>query len=380
MSKNKIKNFCHNAFLGLDISPSGKLKPCCKYENDFLPKFNLNQGISKYKESQFLRDLQRQFLNDEKPAGCVRCWEEEDAGIRSKRQLDYDRHQTSFDQHDTSTTIFKNISLAFGNLCNLACRICKPANSSKWSAEMKKIDGKEYPIHEWFHDPQIMSDIWEHTQEAVHFDIPGGEPLLVDIQEHFDLLKKFKEDGSAKNISLHYTTNGTNYPKDKHLEIWKAFREIDIQISIDDIKERFEYNRWPAKWDMVYDNIKKFQRLKDQEKNIKLSISFTVSAFTILYADEFYSWCLAEGLPEPWMGRLHSPIYYRCSVFPADTKKQIKEKLITSKHFEVKKLAKYLETDESTHFENFKKWIALLDSKRDQNFNRTFSELSELIS
>jgi MoaA/NifB/PqqE/SkfB family radical SAM enzyme len=379
MKKNKIENFCYNAFLGLDISPSGDLKPCCKYQNKSIPKFNILQGISTYKDSKFLKDLQTQFLNNSRPAGCIRCWQEEDAGIKSKRQLDYERHETSFKEHDTSTTIFKNISLAFGNLCNLACRICGPASSSKWSTEMKKIDGKDYPIHDWFRDPKAMLDILENTQQAIHFDIPGGEPLLVDIQEHFDLLQKIKKNNSAKNISLHYTTNGTNYPKDQHLKIWQSFKEVDIQISIDDIKERFEYNRWPAKWNTVYENIKKFQRLKDQEKNIKLSISFTVSAFTILYADEFYSWCLAEGLPEPWMGRLHDPIYYRCSVFPTAIKKEIKKKLSMSQHSEVKKLVKYLETDESDHFKDFKKWIDLLDSKRNQNFNSTFPELSKLI-
>jgi organic radical activating enzyme len=379
MKKNKIENFCHNAFLGLDISPSGNLKPCCKYQNKSIPKFNILQGISAYKDSKFLKDLQTQFLNNSRPAGCIRCWQEEDAGIKSKRQLDYEQHSDSFNQHDITKTEFKNISLAFGNLCNLACRICGPISSSKWSTEMKKIDGKDYHIHNWFRDPQVMLDICEHTQQAIHFDIPGGEPLLVDIQEHFNFLENLKNNGSSKNISLHYTTNGTNYPINKNLEIWKAFREVDIQISIDDIKKRFEYNRWPAKWEIVYNNIKKFQTLKEQNQNIKLSISFTVSAFTILYADEFYSWCLNEGLPAPWMGRLHDPIYYRCSVFPTDTKKEIKKKLLMSQHSEVKKLVKYLETDESEHFKDFKKWIDLLDSKRDQNFNKTFSELSELI-
>lgn len=379
MTKNNIKNFCHNAFLGLDIGPSGRLKPCCKFENNSIPKFDISQGISVYEDSDFLRNLQKQFLNDERPKGCVRCWQEEDAGIKSKRQLDYESHKDLFDQHDITKTEFKNISLAFGNLCNLACRICGPASSSKWATEMKKIDGKNYPLHEWFRDVKIMSDVWKHTQQAIHFDIPGGEPLLLDIEEHFDLLKKFKENGSAKNISLHYTTNGTNYPKDRHLEIWQAFREVDIQISIDDIKERFEYNRWPAKWHTVYKNIKNFQKLKQREKNIQLSISFTVSAFTILYAEEFYSWCLAEGLPEPWMGRLHNPIHYRCSIFPTHVKNAIEKKLSSSKYPEVKKLIKYLELDDYEHFNEFERWVTVLDSKRDQNFNTTFSELSQLI-
>jgi hypothetical protein len=57
-----------------------------------------------------VKDLQTQFLNNVRPAGCIRCWQEEDAGIKSKRQLDYKRHGDSFDQHDITKTEFKNIN------------------------------------------------------------------------------------------------------------------------------------------------------------------------------------------------------------------------------------------------------------------------------
>ena len=262
-----MKNYCHNAFTGLDISPAGTIKPCCKFLDREIPKFDIKDGIASYKDSEFLKDLQDQFLRDQRPKGCSRCWTEEDAGIHSKRQLDYIRHKSHFDRLKTDHNEFTNISLSFGNICNFSCRICGPAQSSRWVSEILRHDNISYPIHRWYKDKDVMDDIFNHTKTAVHFDIPGGEPLLVEIDEHFDFLGRFDLEKS-KDISLHYTTNGSVLPKKEFLDVWKSFKEVDIQLSIDDTGERFEYNRWPGKWADVYDNIKSFQKLERENNNI----------------------------------------------------------------------------------------------------------------
>jgi len=297
-----MSNFCHNAFLGLNISPNGQLKPCCKFLTSEMPPFHISKGIDRYKNSEWLRDIQKQFLDGKKPSGCERCWKEEAAGVKSKRQLDFERHKNKFESMDLDNSNFLNINLAFGNLCNLACRICSPEVSSKWASEKKKEDGAHYPIWDWFKNPNIMNDIWNHTEQAIHIDIPGGEPLLLEIPEHFTYLEKFVKTKRANEISLHYTTNGTTFPTAEHIKIWQSFREIDIQMSIDDIGPRFEYNRWPANWNQVYENIKKYQQLSKSNTNIRLSISYSISALTIIYIDNFFKWCIRENLPAPWMG------------------------------------------------------------------------------
>lgn len=369
-----MKHFCHNAFTGLDISPSGDIRPCCKFLEDKIPKFNIKDGVGIYKNSKFLKDLQKQFINNERPEGCNRCWIEEDAGIRSKRQLDYIRHKTHFDLLDVNKNTFTNISLAFGNICNFACRICGPNSSSRWVAEISKHDKQLKPIHQWYKDSNIMNDIFEHTKDAVHFDIPGGEPLLLEIKEHFGFLKKFNLTKS-KEISLHYTTNGSVFPEQDFLDVWSNFKEVDIQLSIDDIGDRFEYNRWPGKWNEVYSNIKKFQTLEKESDNIRLSISFTVSAFTIYYADEFYQWCLNEKLPAPWMGRLNAPLYYRTGIFNKELNNKIRKKLLQSKFSEVRKLASYVQDSDHQYYTEFLEAIDKFDHIRGQKFQKTFPEL-----
>jgi radical SAM protein with 4Fe4S-binding SPASM domain len=370
-----MKNFCFNAFTGLDISPTGNIAPCCKFLKEEMPNFHISDGIEQYQKSEFLKKLQSQFSKDERPNGCHRCWVEEDAGIQSKRQLDYIRHQKHFDSLSLNESGFSNISFAFGNLCNFACRICGPHSSSRWVTELKKINQNEGAIQNWYQKREHLNDIFNHIKDAVHIDIPGGEPLLLELEEHFVFLDRFDSE-QKKKMSLHYTTNGSNFPKQSYLDIWKDFKEIDIQLSLDDVSERFEYNRWPGKWPTVYSNIKKYQKLEQDQNNIRLSVSFTVSAFTVFYADDFYQWCLDEGLPVPWMGRLNRPEYYRCGVHPDDIQKKIIEKLSQSKFVEVRSLSKFLDKKDQQYYSDFIKHIHKWDSVRNQNFNKTFPEIA----
>lgn len=374
-----MQNFCHNAFLGLFVAPDGHLKPCCKFSPTEIPKFNIKDGIDGYKNSEWLKKLQNEFIKGEKPKGCDRCWTEEAAGITSKRQMDYKEYKKEFDNVNLDNPDLINIELAFGNLCNLACRICSPEASSRWASEKKKEDGKNYPIWDWFKNSNVMNDFYDKTKNAVSIGIAGGEPLLLENNEHFEYIKKFIKTKKSYNLHLHYTTNGTNYPKDNHIAIWQHFKTVNIQLSIDGIGKQYEYNRWPARWDIVYDNIKKYQKLSKSNSNIRLSIAHSISAFTIPYADQFFKWCIRENLPAPWMGLVSFPSYYNPSVFPREVCEQISSILDQSTIKEVRKLKDYLQYDNSQHFNQFLSVTRQLDTIRNQNFQTTFPELAELI-
>ena len=43
-----------------------------------------------------------------------------------------------------------------------------------------------------------------------YFEFTGGEPFL--ITQHFDLLQRAVDSGYAKDIDIHYNTNGTQFP------------------------------------------------------------------------------------------------------------------------------------------------------------------------
>ena len=382
-----MNNFCHHPFTSIDITSSGKLRPCCKFMTNEIPNFNIKDGLDSYEKSQWLDNLRQQFIRNEKPRGCERCWKDEDAGFKSQRQMDKSIlghiNLENFMDLPPEKRKLKYLSISFGNLCNLACRICGAHSSSRWASELKKMD-KDIKlkdlIYKWHQDPTQMGDVYEKTKDVIHIDIVGGEPMLTEIPEHFEYLDKLRKDGQADKVVLHYTTNATTFPSDSNLQIWKAFKQVEIQMSIDDIGERFEYNRWPAKWSEVYHNIKRYQKLVKENDNMKLSISHSLSAFTILYEEEFHIWCVKEGLPLPWVGLITDPYYYRPNIFNQSVLDSIKEKLSKSKLKQVRQLTKYLTpTNDPNTMTAFRNFVALFDNQRNQNFQKTFPELAELI-
>lgn len=373
-----MKNYCPNSDQGLMVDPAGDITPCCKVIN--VPSFKIQDGVKKYYDSEWYKTFKKAHLNDERHPACSRCYDEEDNGFKSKRNIDSDKLGSGFNYDKKDNLDIKNFEMTFGNLCNLACRICFPLYSSKWATEKRKIDGKKYPIYTWHQDKDVMQEIYDIIKKVERITIVGGEPFLIEINEHSEFLKHLIDIDQAKNITLHYVTNGTNYPTPELLIFFKSFKKIDIQLSIDDIGERFEYNRWPAKWSKVYSNIKKYQTLKKENKNINLSISLTISAFTIYYVDDFVLWCLKEKLPFPYFNQLTYSIYNRASVFKKETKNIIRKKLLSSKSKKIKNLVSWLDqSDDSGNFGKFEEQVQLIDKMRKQNFTKTFSGLHKIL-
>jgi hypothetical protein len=120
--------------------------------------------------------------------------------------------------------------------------------------------------------------------------------------------------------------------------------------------------------------------LETQGGNIQISVSHTVSAFNIFYLDEFFNWCNEIGLPRPWLGRVHTPVHMRPSVWPKEVKEQIVTHLRKSTNQDVLTWADLLSnTDDSQHFDAFKKSIILHSEYRAQQFHKDFPELVEWI-
>jgi len=370
------KNFCYNAFTGLDINQDGSIRPCCKFSRKHIPQFNISQGIQQYRNSKWLKQLQYDFIQGKRPAGCNRCWQDEDAGIQSRRQADHERFSGTLANLKLTEKKFSIVGIAFNNLCNLACRVCGPWASSTWIAEEKKHLGDcSVKVSAWHQNPAYLDDLYNYTNSAVLLEMVGGEPFLAEFTDHLDFLKRFVHNKQSEQIKLHYITNATCMPKPGFLEAWQQFKNVEITLSLDDIGERFEYNRWPAKWDQVYQNIKAYQQLAIDYPNIRIGIAYTVSAFSIYYAGDFVEWCNIEGLPHPWFGLVSIHPHYHPGVLNTELKQTIRKKLSNSASAEVQKLVNFLDDVESDP-DKFLAEVARLDSQRKQNFSLTFPELS----
>ena len=226
-----------------------------------------------------------------------------------------------------------------------------------------------------------MKDLENHIGEIMFLDITGGEPLM--IQQQFDVLKKCVDKGVSKNISIHYNTNGTQFPEYALREIWPHFKRVEIAFSIDDIESRFEYQRHPAKWVEVNDNIFKFKEAG--LKNFSMQICTTINLFSMPHLDEL-AYKVKEWNPEFWhINILHDPVEFDTQQIPNPIKQEIASKMLKCEVYkeEIQTAVDYMMHDPSNRLGDWylrvKEKIVQIDAIRKENFKQTFPFLNKFL-
>jgi MoaA/NifB/PqqE/SkfB family radical SAM enzyme len=295
-------NFCALLWNGLEINASGSVRPCCFF-NDSIRDGDREMNvavdtIASIRNSDYLRDIRNKFIQGQKPEVCNQCWKNEAAGRGSERINANQRikKQNQSVVFDINSKPLVNLGIALGNICNLKCRICGPWASSSWNADEIKLiprDQLSGTIEErmltqgaW----PIKSDtFWHQFAEEIktvsNLNIYGGEPFM--IPKHFEMLKFLVDNNYAQNIDLAYNTNGTHFPE-QAIELWNQFRQVHISLSIDNLNNKFEYERKNSSWNTLIENLNKFKKI--QHKNIQLQCTVTVSAYNILDLNEIAAW------------------------------------------------------------------------------------------
>lgn len=373
--------FCYSPWTNIDISTLGNMTPCCKFRvADESQRINIqSSSIDNYKNSKFVQDIKQTFLNGQWPEGCIRCQKEEENSILSKRQLDYQRWEHHYKNYSLESDQLITASLSLGNTCNLKCITCHPDASSKWQKEYNDIYSVNV-IPFKFYKQNFVQDFVNNAPNIRHIDIAGGEPFLSGVDEQLQMLDYYIDSKQAENITLHYNTNVTIWPGNEWWSRWAHFREIDMQLSIDGVGKQYEYIRHPADWSILETNVTKYLEQESQRDNFRLSVSHTVSAYNVFYLEEFFDWVYNIGLPKPWLGLVHNPVYMRPSVWSDSAKNLIINKLNSSKHQDIKSWASIVAVPEDQqYFNNFKQNCQQHDAYRNLDFKNTFKELAHYL-
>ena len=324
--------FCVLPWISLETSPIGTVRPCCLAEDEIKDELGnkyklIATDLTTVQNSKYMQNLRQQFLDGEQPKTCRKCWNEERAGRTSKRMHTLDRLKhivadTDWTQDAKPLTF---IDFKLGNICNLKCRICGSWSSSQYAAEEVKFEGKDSFHYQMLKDgawPRENQTFWDNLApllaEVRYMEFTGGEPFM--IQEHFDLLSRLVDAGVAKDVEIHYNTNGTIYPE--HAEkIWQHFKTIEIAFSIDDLGPRFEYQRMNADWKEVNENIVRFRELRNKSSNIQLQVCSTVNVFNVMYLEELANWIDEQDFDFVYWNMLHEAYYHSVSTLPDKAKK-----------------------------------------------------------
>ena len=283
------KYFCYEIYKNLSIwSNNGKLgyNPC-SFFNGYIKttdKFNLTEI---WNSSEHLQ-LKHCVENNIPIAGCQTCYTAEANGLESRRIGAKKQYEEFHKDINIDLDGPQGIDYSVGNLCNLKCVICHPANSSKWVPDYQKL----YPlrsVEDFQFDKHNQIEIVDYDVlkniKSVHFH-GGGEPLMTE--NHINLLKRIQEVKGLTDVRVFYNTNGTQIVSDLVLELWKKCKLVELYFSIDDVGLRFDYQRTGAEWDQIVLNLQWY--FEHMPHNHMFNINCTWGYLNLFYLDEIYDW------------------------------------------------------------------------------------------
>ena len=392
-------NFCVLPWISIEASPIGTVRPCCLADDELVnnvgEKFSLlDANFRDIQNSNSMRTLRQQFLEGKKPQTCRKCWNEERAGRTSKRMHTLDRLKHSIPDtewtQDAKPLMFLDLKL--GNICNLKCRICGSWSSSQFAAEEiaqlpaeEKKKSHAYTMLRAGAWPQENQSFWNEIDSVLeniqYIEFTGGEPFM--IEQHFDMLQGIVDRGIAHQVEIHYNTNGTQYPKQAH-EIWRHFKTVEIAFSIDDLGERFEYQRSNAVWSEVEQNLSRFRDLKARHPNIRLQCCSTVNVFNVRYIDQLANWIAVQGFDFVYWNMMHDAWYFSIATLPESAKTEIILHLESANipgqwRDEFDRICDFMRRGASTDGFMLRMKVRDLDRKRGQNLATVEPEFAALI-
>jgi len=393
--------FCILPWVSIEASPVGTVRPCCLADDEILDnegnKFELSTAnFADIQNSNHMRSLREQFLASKQPQTCRKCWNEERGGRTSKRMHTLNRlkHSIADTEWTADAKPLMFLDLKLGNICNLKCRICGSWSSSQFAAEeinqLPREEQKSSHAYQMLRAgawPRENAQFWQQIDSVLtdirYIEFTGGEPFMID--EHFDMLQGIIDRGTADQVEIHYNTNGTQWPK-RGEAIWRHFKTVEIAFSIDDIGERFEYQRSNANWQEVCANLDRFRDLKECHKNIVLQICTTVNVFNVRYLDQVAQWIdrNKESFNFVYWNMMHDAWYFSIATLPDTAKaaitKHLRDADVPSQYREeFDRIVDFMNTGASTDGFMLRMKIADLDRKRNQNMRQVASEFAELI-
>tara|TARA_B100001287_G_scaffold275967_1_gene285223 strand:- start:1577 stop:2881 length:1305 start_codon:yes stop_codon:yes gene_type:complete len=416
------------------VQNNGTVRVCCQmnmtlsrgtlFKEDGSPYNAGTDDLKKARNAKLIKNVRKDMLEGKWPNECMRCKQEEESGLRSRRIYENEAWNLNLHQAKEFTDADGTIDdekyplvyydLRFGNLCNLACRMCGPEDSHTWYKDWAKMYGTEWEdthgkvkleknkkgrwvtdAYDWHYSTKFWNHIESNLKNIEHVYMAGGEPLM--IERHYEFLQKCIDANVAKNIVIEYNTNLTNIPP-KVLPLWEKFKNIRVGASIDGIGDVLEYQRYPAKWKAIEKNMKLLDSMPD---NISAWIACTITNINVYHITEFIEWIVNQNFKKINSGKTkilthhvcHKPWYSSVRVLPKNIKNDIlnhyevwkqknnfkDEKISTRSHAILDSISKYmLAKDEENKLENFVTYTKELDILRNQNILNIVPQYEEL--
>ena len=459
------ETFCILPWVHLSTRPDGSMRVCCTANASSVGPTNDKEhggmvGVLKDDEgrpnnlnvtdfqtawnSKYMKNVRKQMMNNEVPPSCVKCFKEEAAGHRSKRQwetaywsqrVDVDRLLENTTEDGEVPPELTYIDLRFGTKCQLACVMCSPHDSSGWIKDWSaihpqiqnetlkentmwrdkgSINGSSYNWHK--NNPTFWQQFYEQIPNMQQIYFAGGESLIID--EHYKILEEFIRQGHAKNLELRYNSNGVEW-RDDLFDLWKEFKLVRFHYSVDSIHAMNDYIRYPSDWSRTEEVFHILD--KQTPDNVEVTVACAVQALNVYYLPDFIKWKLEQNFNKINMWPfgaggvnyhfVYHPAHLNVKVLPAWFKAECRkkyeefypwwetnwEKSIPIWHkgkvdydtwrnaeYGIKRLEgmlSFMESEDwSVRLPEMHEFLALCDKQRNNSFSATFPEMKDIFN
>jgi MoaA/NifB/PqqE/SkfB family radical SAM enzyme len=277
--------FCNSPWYELHIYWDGALAFCCHatpnvpYDTNLKNKYNIkNMSIREWYDSGPMRTARLKVLGDQRWNHCDRCWHEERVANTSRRHRSnlksviftkqnftesyqqspgFEKFEHSRHDNGAYDGFPIDLHIDLGNYCNLACKMCNPAASSRIASQHRQWNMISSVAQDWTADETTWNRFRQELIEIpklknIHF--MGGETI---IQPRFHDLVDFLIEHGKTDVCMSFVTNGTTFDK-KIISKLKKFPRVGLEISIETLDELNEYTRQGTDNQVVLKNIQQY--------------------------------------------------------------------------------------------------------------------------
>ena len=287
-------NICAAPFAHMYVHSNEGHRVCCMSTENSLVTDDVDLDLKKRWSNDYYKNIREQFLRNEKPDICVKCYDIEDSGGKSDRINFNETYMDDLIPNVETGNQYNSpldLDIRPGNLCNLKCRMCGPVSSSQMEKEIKDNRVLMKPIlgngiirkSNVFQRDGNIEFLLEAADKGDRIKFLGGEPTIMpEVDKFLDILieKKYFD------VPMHFTTNCTNNNK-RFLDKLSKFSAISFNYSIDGVGKVVEYIRTPVKFSTINKTIKIYHTIANS--NIS-EISFTLQAYNLFNLYDTVAW------------------------------------------------------------------------------------------
>ena len=290
MSSNFLKNksLCPLPFAGAIVNTDDTVQ-CCSISKEELGNVNQESLETILTNSKKLKEIRRDMLDNKFPHNCSDCYKKEQHHTNTNFENVSNRLYHIKILKDSPFKLYKDehnfelqqMDLRWRNTCNFACVYCDHHFSSVW-AQFEGVPDKM--------TNEAMDETFQFVKNNIKslktIYMAGGEPFL--IKENLKIIDLIHNENP--DLLLRINTN-LSILTPRLYEQLKTLKNVHWIVSAEATGKRFSYIRWPGKYPVLLENIKKIQKLPH-----KVTINMTWNLLCASNILEFIDDMLDNGL------------------------------------------------------------------------------------